>query len=185
MFKVHKGPPQCLRQQRICLQCRRPKFDFWVRKIPWRKEWQPNPAFLPGESHGQRSLVGYSPWDHKESNTTERLNVPTQTQGTQCICTHIFIHVYTNTQYIRTHIFKQIDLCSVRNTSVTSHNHQLFFVVRTFKIYSFNNSQVSSTVLQTIITILSIRSPKHIYLTMEIMYPLTNISPVPPLSSLW
>ena len=45
-------------------QCRRHKrfrFDPWVRKIPWRKAWQPTPVFLPGESHGQRSLVGYSP----------------------------------------------------------------------------------------------------------------------------
>ena len=37
-------------------------------------KWQPTPVFLPGESHGQRSLVGYSPWDHKESDTTERLH---------------------------------------------------------------------------------------------------------------
>ena len=49
-------------------QCR---FDPWVRKIPWRREWQPTPAFLPGESHGQRILAGYSPWGHKESDTTE------------------------------------------------------------------------------------------------------------------
>ena len=41
-----------------------------VGKIPWRREWQPTPAFLPGESHGQRSLVGYSPWGGKESGTT-------------------------------------------------------------------------------------------------------------------
>ena len=37
----------------------------WVGKIPWRKEWQPTPVFLPGEPHGQRSLVGYSPWGLK------------------------------------------------------------------------------------------------------------------------
>ena len=43
----------------------------WVRKIPWRRKWQPTPVFLPGESHGQRSVVGYSPWGHKESDTTE------------------------------------------------------------------------------------------------------------------
>ena len=40
---------------------------------PWRKKWQPTPVFLPRESHGQRSLVGYSPWGCKESDTTERL----------------------------------------------------------------------------------------------------------------
>ena len=41
-------------------------------KIPWRRKWQPTPAFLPGKSHGQGSLVGYSPWSCKESDTTER-----------------------------------------------------------------------------------------------------------------
>ena len=40
------------------------------RKIPWRREWLPTPVFLPGKSHGQRSLVGYSPWGHKELDTT-------------------------------------------------------------------------------------------------------------------
>ena len=50
---------------------RRPGFDPWVRKIPWRRAWQPTPAFLPGESHGQRSVAGYSPWGCKESDMTE------------------------------------------------------------------------------------------------------------------
>ena len=48
-------------------------FHPWVGKIPWRRAWQPTPVFFPGESHGQRSLVGYSPWDCKESDTAERL----------------------------------------------------------------------------------------------------------------
>ena len=64
-----------LRQQRIRLQCRRPGFDPWVRKIPWRREWQPTPVFLPGKSHGRRSLAGYSPWGCKESDMTERLTL--------------------------------------------------------------------------------------------------------------
>ena len=46
-------------------------FNPWVGKIPWTRKWQPTPVFLPGESHGQRSLVGYSLWGHKESDTTE------------------------------------------------------------------------------------------------------------------
>ena len=47
----------------------RPGFDPWVGKIPWRRAWQPTPVFLLGESHGQRSLAGYSPWGVKELNT--------------------------------------------------------------------------------------------------------------------
>ena len=46
-------------------------FDPWVGKIPWRRKWQPILGFLPGEFHGQRSLAGYSPWGHKELDTTE------------------------------------------------------------------------------------------------------------------
>ena len=44
-----------------CRRCKRRGFDPWVRKIPWRRAWQPTPILLPGESHGQRSLAGYSP----------------------------------------------------------------------------------------------------------------------------
>ena len=65
----------CLREERICLQCRTPGFNPWVRKIPWRREWQPTPVFLPGAFHGQRRLEGYSPWSHKESDTTEQLTL--------------------------------------------------------------------------------------------------------------
>ena len=55
------------------LQCRRPGFNPWVGKIPWRREWLPTPVYLPGEFYGQRSLAGYSPWGFKESDTTEEL----------------------------------------------------------------------------------------------------------------
>ena len=60
------GLPWWLRWERICLQCRRPSFYPWVSKIPWRREGLPTPVFLPGKSHGQRSLVGSSPWGLKE-----------------------------------------------------------------------------------------------------------------------
>ena len=61
-------------------QCRRLKkrrFDPWVREISWRRQWQPTPVFLLEESHGQRSLVGYSPWGFDELDMTERLNTLT------------------------------------------------------------------------------------------------------------
>ena len=62
----------------ICLQCGRPGFNPWIGKLPWRKEWQPTPIFLPGEFHGQRTLAGYSPRCCKELDMTEWL---TQVQG--------------------------------------------------------------------------------------------------------
>ena len=59
--RIELGLPRWLRQQRICLQCRRSRFNPWVGKIPWRREGLPTPVVLPGEFHGQRSLAGYSP----------------------------------------------------------------------------------------------------------------------------
>ena len=50
---------------------KRHRFDPWVGKIPWRKGWQPTPVFVPGESHEQGSLVGYSPWGRKELDMTD------------------------------------------------------------------------------------------------------------------
>ena len=68
------GFPWWLSGWRICLQCKRHKrhgFDHWVRKFPWKRKWQPtkemqpSPVFLPGKSHGRKSLAGYNPWGHK------------------------------------------------------------------------------------------------------------------------
>ena len=73
-----------------CKRHRRQGFDVWVRKIPWRRKWQPTPVFLLGKFHGQRSLVGYSPWGHKESDMTDTLT-QTQTQ------THTHTHTHTHT----------------------------------------------------------------------------------------
>ena len=65
-----------------------PWIDPWVRKIPWRRKWQPTPAFLPGESHGQRSLAGYSPLGPKELDMTEWL-------------THTHTHTHTPEKYLQ------------------------------------------------------------------------------------
>ena len=70
---LYIGLPWWPRQWRISLQSRRPGFDPWIGKIPWRREWLSTPVLLPGESHGQRGLVGYCPWGHKESDMAERL----------------------------------------------------------------------------------------------------------------
>ena len=70
-----------------CLQCRRTRFNHWVGKILWRRKWQPTPVPLPGKSHGWRSVVGFSPWGHKESGTTEQLHFHFST------CIWLFVEV--------------------------------------------------------------------------------------------
>ena len=47
------------------------RFNSWVKKVSWRRKWQPASVFLPGKFNGERSLVGYSLWDHRELDTTE------------------------------------------------------------------------------------------------------------------
>ena len=59
------GASQVAQWWRICLWLRRHRFDSWVGKIPWRRKWKPTSGFLPGKSHGWRSLVGYSPWGQR------------------------------------------------------------------------------------------------------------------------
>ena len=58
-----------------CRRCKRHRFNPWLGKIPWRRAWKSTPVFLPAESHGQRSLVSYSPWvangGRKVSDKTE------------------------------------------------------------------------------------------------------------------
>ena len=61
-----------------CRRCKRHRFDPWVGKSLWSRKWQPTPDFLPGKSHGQRSLGGYSPWGCKESDTTEHARTAIQ-----------------------------------------------------------------------------------------------------------
>ena len=61
-----------MEETRMYLLYTRPRFNPWVGKIPWRRKWQPCPVFLPGESHGRRSLVGYSPWGSTDLDTIER-----------------------------------------------------------------------------------------------------------------
>ena len=77
-----------------CLQCGRPGFNPRFGKIPWRRKWQSTPVPLPGKSHGQRSLIGYSPWGHKELDMTKQLHFhlsssvhrdsPGKTTGVSC-----------------------------------------------------------------------------------------------------
>ena len=70
------GLPWWLSGKELTCQCRRQKFYLWVRKIPWNRAWQPTSVFLSRKSHRQRSLAGYSPWGHKELDTTEHTLIP-------------------------------------------------------------------------------------------------------------
>ena len=78
-------------------------FDSWVSKIPWRRPWQFTPIFLPGESHGQWSLVGYSPQGCKESTLS----------CVKQLSTHILIYVLQRFTFHMTLIFK--------NSSILTH----------------------------------------------------------------
>ena len=74
LISLHQVFPGGTSGKELTCQCRGHKtceFNPWVRKIPWRRARQLTPVFLPGESHGQRSLMGYSPQGRKESDKTE------------------------------------------------------------------------------------------------------------------
>ena len=89
--------PTC--QCRILKRC---GFELWVGKIPWRRAWQPTAVFLPGESHGQTSLVGYSPKGRTESDTSK-----------VCVYTHTYKHTHTHT-----HTHTEILLRSALNVQI-------------------------------------------------------------------
>ena len=83
------------------------RWQVWVGKgmsIPWRRQWHPTPVLSPGKSHGRRSLVGYSPWGRKESDTTERLLLRTGL---------LFISLYT--YFFSFHLCDKLWLCFYEN----------------------------------------------------------------------
>ena len=74
VYGVAQNRTQLKRLSSSSRRCRRQGFNLWVEKTPWRRAWQPTPVLLPGESHGQRSLEGYSSWGRKELDTTEEMH---------------------------------------------------------------------------------------------------------------
>jgi len=73
---IHMGLSRYNSDKESACQCwrgHRQRFDPWIGKIPLSKKWQPTPVFLPEKFHGQRSLVGFSPWGHRELDTTEHI----------------------------------------------------------------------------------------------------------------
>ena len=97
-------------------QYRRHGFSPWVGKTAWRRKWQPSLVFLPGEFHGQRSLVGNSPWDQKESDKTEQLNMHTHITHTHTH-THI-ISYYSVSVQLSSVVQSCLTLCNPMNCSM-------------------------------------------------------------------
>ena len=90
---VVKNPPA--KKKKITTTCqdrrhKKCKFNLWVQKIPLRRKRQPVPVFLPEKFHGQRILVSYSPWSHKESDTNEHACARARTH------THTHTHTHTS-----------------------------------------------------------------------------------------
>ena len=104
----------CSDGQECACHCRRPEFDNWVRNIPWRREWQLTPIFLPGESYGQRDLAGYSPQSHKESNTTEQL--------TLSLSFHVYVHIHFNPFSWRPKVFIYLHLVVGKGAMMADHS---------------------------------------------------------------
>ena len=74
-----------------CRRCRRNELNPWVGKIPWRRQWQLTPVFLPGKFQGQRSLTGYSTWDHRVRHDCTWAHVHTHTHTCLLLLLYIFI----------------------------------------------------------------------------------------------
>ena len=86
-------PKWCSGKESTC-QCRKHSFDPWIRKIPWRRKWQPTVVFLPGKSHGQEDLADYSLWSRKVLDTTEWVSIP-------CYWGKNFLGILPNAPWIR------------------------------------------------------------------------------------
>ena len=90
------GLPRWFGGKESSCQCRRHGFDLGVGKIPWKRKWQSTPVFLPGESHGQRSLAGYSPRGHK---SWTRLSDQTTTTTTTTTLEGLTLRSHINLVY--------------------------------------------------------------------------------------
>ena len=122
------GLPWWLRWQIIYLWCRRPRFNPWVGKIPWRRKWQPSPVFFPGKSQG--SLAGYSSWGHKELDMTEWPKNSIQPYSSPAPTSPVHAHTYirTHTQTHTRGMLGRAHLCPAPKTQSLAHcpiPHQL------------------------------------------------------------
>ena len=137
------GFPGGTSDEELTRQCRRHKrcgFSPWVRKIPWRRAWQPTPVLLPGDSHGQGSLAGCSPRGHTGSDATE---VTKQWQQ-QCVALVAMQHVEHSWTGDRTRV-----CCigrQILNHCATREVLEVFFVLSLYVYFSLP-SQVYTALL--------------------------------------
>ena len=89
-YYPHRELPGCLSSKESACQCKRHGFDPWVSKITSRRKWQPSPVFLPGKSHGQRSLEGYSSWGCKKVRLDLEIKTTTILRGLRHNCRNKF-----------------------------------------------------------------------------------------------
>ena len=107
-------------------RCKGYGLDPWVGKITWRRKWQPTPVFFPGQSHGQRSLVGYGSWGHKESDTTEHMCTHTHTHTHTHVCSHTYTCVHTETHvctHAHAHMCAYMRVCAHTYTCACTQGH--------------------------------------------------------------
>ena len=131
---------QWLRIRCQCRRCKRCRFDPWVGKMPWRRKWHPTPIFLPGTSHAQRSLVGYSPRGCKESDATERLSTQPHKNMWLLLLSH-----FSRVWFCATHRLQPTRLLCPwdspgKNTGVGCH-----FLLQCLKVKSLSRVQLLAT----------------------------------------
>ena len=151
---------------RIHLQCRRPGFNPWVGKIPWRRKWKPTPVFLPGEFLEQRNLVGYSPWGHKESDRTEwlilllSLSKSNQIWHSLEITSHVCFIEFSYFQRYKYHwsLSRRIDPYISSDLSPLSTTEMFSWL--TFQIYIFNHRKPHFYIFSNLQTYLRLCSAK-------------------------
>ena len=95
-----------------CKRHRRHEFNPWDRKTPWSTKWQPTPGLLPGESHGQRRLAGYSPLDCRESDMTEHTQ---HIYVCMYVCVCVCVCVFTTILCLAHHVLSMLSLLHLKD----------------------------------------------------------------------
>ena len=131
-------------EQWIYLQCKRREFNPWIRKIPSSRKLPPTPVFLPGKFHGQRSLVGYSPWGLKEPDKTEHTCMQMREEGRKLTHNNSFISSIIYSEMISLRYWKQIykHICILIYECIYTHKQSLNIYTMKMKIYDESIFQI-------------------------------------------